>query len=139
MEAYVAGEYDIAFEAFSPLANEGYTNAQNLLGVMYRDGKGVEQDARQAAKWFSLAAKAGNANAQFNLATMYNKGIGVPKDYCHAYMWFNLAAAHGDTTASVNRDELEKSITSEQIAEAQRMMRRYLQNNEKISRIYHDI
>ena len=30
MESYVAGEYRIAFEALSPLADEGYANAQNL-------------------------------------------------------------------------------------------------------------
>ena len=106
---------------------------------MYHDGKGVEQDARQASKWCSHAAKAGNATAQFNLATMYNKGESMLKDYCHAYMWFNLATARGDTTASVKRDQLAKSMPPKQIAEAQIMTHRYQQKNEKIRRIYHNI
>ena len=30
-----------------------------MLGVMYRDGQGVKQDARKAEKWFDRAAQAG--------------------------------------------------------------------------------
>ena len=36
-------------------------------------------------------------------------------------MWFNLAAAQGNTVARRNRDTVEKQLTREQIADAQRL------------------
>ncbi len=35
-------------------------------------------------------------------------------------MWFNLAARNGDAVMASSRDRLEKGLTKEQIAEAQR-------------------
>jgi TPR repeat protein len=34
---------------------------------MYQQGQGVNQDDKQAVKWFRLAAKQGFAKAQYNL------------------------------------------------------------------------
>ena len=44
-----------------------------------------------------------------------------------AYMWWNLAAAQGNETAQMNKDRLEQSMTREQIAEAQRLSREWLE------------
>jgi TPR repeat protein len=52
---------------------------------------------------------------------MYYNGQGVPPDYVMAYMWYNLAAAQGDEGAITLRSVLEKKMTPEQIAEAQRL------------------
>jgi hypothetical protein len=41
-------------------------------------------------------------------------------------MWFNLAAAAGNDEAAKNRDAIEKLMTTEQIAEAQRRMPKHL-------------
>jgi TPR repeat protein len=70
-----------------------------------------------------MAAEQGNAKAQTNLGVMYANGQGVPQDYVLAHMWFNLAAAQGDPNGKGLRDLVAKSMTSEQIAEAQRMAR----------------
>jgi TPR repeat protein len=51
---------------------------------------------------------------------MFDNGIGVPKSNVDAYFWFNLAAAQGVDVAKTNRDIIEKEMTREQIAEAQR-------------------
>jgi TPR repeat protein len=48
-------------------------------------------------------------------------GHGAPQDYVRAYMWFNLAATSGNQEAAHNRDLLAGHMTSEQIAEAQRL------------------
>jgi uncharacterized protein len=49
----------------------------------------------------------------------------IRKDYVVAYMWKNLAAAQGDETASELKSLLEKGMTPEQIAEAQRLSREF--------------
>jgi len=70
-------------------------------------------------------ADQGNARAQFNLGNMYNGGDGVVQNYVQAHKWYNLAAADstGETheTAARNRSIVEKKMTPQQVAEAQRL------------------
>ena len=40
-------------------AEQGYADAQYGLGMMYEDGKGVEQDYVTAHMWFNIAAANG--------------------------------------------------------------------------------
>ena len=42
-------------------AEQGLAEAQNKLGALYGDGKGVPQDYTEAAKWYRLAAEQGLA------------------------------------------------------------------------------
>ena len=44
------------FEADHVVAEQGDARAQNNLGVMYDDGRGVPQDYAQAVKWYRLSA-----------------------------------------------------------------------------------
>lgn len=69
-----------------------------------------------------LAAK-GEAWAQYNLGLMYDKAHGVPMDHVRAHMWFNLAAVNGFDYAVKNRDIAAKTMTPQQIAEAQKLAR----------------
>ena len=100
-------------------AAQGNAAAQFNLGLMYEEGQGVEQDYAEAVKWYRLAAEQGNAAAQFNLGLMYYNGRGVPEDYIEAFAWFNLAAAQGRSGGAKNRDILRKSMTPQQIDQAQ--------------------
>ena len=95
-----------------------------MLGWCYQTGEGIPQDNEQAVKWYRKAAEQGNADAQNNLGVCYVKGEGVPKDTMFAYMWFNLAGATlGDARDA--RDSLSRTMTPEQIAEAQRLSREW--------------
>ena len=58
---------------------------------------------------------------------MYANGDGVPKDLLFAYMWFNLSAAQGNETAQSNNEIIEQQMTREQIAEAQRLSREWIE------------
>ena len=51
-------------------AEYGYALAQYRLGTIYHAGKNVEQDLKEAAKWYKLAAEQGNADAQINLGKL---------------------------------------------------------------------
>jgi len=56
---------------------------------------------------------------------MNYEGKGEPKDYVLAYMWITLAAAQGDENAAKGLETLEKELTPDQIAEAQRLAREW--------------
>ena len=42
-------------------------------------------------------------------------------------MWYNLSAAHGDEGAQARKEIIVRDMTREQIAEAQRMSREWLE------------
>ena len=48
--AYHSGDYEKAFREFLPLAEQGNTDAQNNLGVMYDGGKTLSQEITQNNK-----------------------------------------------------------------------------------------
>ena len=73
------------------------------------------------------AADQGFAQAQYNLGGMYARGFGVPADDVLAYMWVNLAAAQGILNSRQSRDLFAERMTREEIAEAQRMSREWLE------------
>ena len=74
-----------------PLAEQGVSHAQNVLGEIYMYGEGIPQDFDEAAKWFRRAAKQHHRRAQFMLGVLYWSGDGVAKDYDTAVKWFRLA------------------------------------------------
>ena len=55
-------------------AEQGYAEAQLLLGIIYDQGIGVTQDYAEAVTWYTKAAEQGYARAQYNLAAMYDEG-----------------------------------------------------------------
>jgi hypothetical protein len=51
----------------------------------------------------------------------------VEEDNVLAYMWHNLAVAQGNESAQEGKDIVEQQMTGEQIAEAQRLFREWLE------------
>ncbi len=108
-------------------AEQGYAGAQSSLGAMYATGRGVPQDETEAVRWLRLAAEQGYAPGQASLGAAYLLGGGVPEDLVAAHMWLDLAGAQssGDERDSYVelRDAVAALMSSEQIAEAQRLAR----------------
>jgi hypothetical protein len=102
------------------LAERGEAQAQFSLAMAYLNGRGVLQNFQTAFKWFDQAAQQNHAESQYRLGIMYRNGHGVGIDKTKAYVWFNLAAAQGHTRAAEERDRLLPTLTSDQIALAQR-------------------
>ncbi|MDE0392906.1 MAG: SEL1-like repeat protein [Rhodospirillales bacterium] len=94
--AYQAGDYGEAANAWRPLAEGGDAMAQFNLGLLYETGRGVAEDAAQAAAWYERAALQGVTRAQFNLALLHQTGRGVEKDGGQALYWLEVAARHGE-------------------------------------------
>jgi len=123
----VPEDYVEAVRLYRLAADQGHAFAQNNLGYLYHNGEGVPEDYAEAVRLYRLAADQGNSLAQSNLGLMYAQGFGVPEDIVLAYMWFNIAAAQGNEGARDNKDIAEQQMTREQIAEAQRMSREWLE------------
>ncbi len=51
-------------------ANAGHALAQNNLGVMYANGRGVEQSDVKAGEWYRKAAEQGDKTAQLSTRTV---------------------------------------------------------------------
>ena len=54
---------------------------------------------------------------------------GKPLDYVSAHKWFNLAALRGHKEARAYRAEVAREMSADQIAEAQRQARAWLQEH----------
>lgn len=100
--AYFEGDYATALSLWRPLAEQGVANAQNNLGILYRNGEGLLQDFDEARRWLQQAAAQGHARAQFSLGMMYDFGQGVAQNTPQALIWYQQAAAQGDADAQFN-------------------------------------
>jgi uncharacterized protein len=81
------------------LAQGGDASAQNELGLLYYEGKGVPQNHKRAKEWFDKAVEQGHSGAQVNLGTLYLRGEGAPQSGQMALFWFSRAAGQEDALA----------------------------------------
>lgn len=131
-------DYKEAVKWYRLAAEQGDVLAQLCLGTIYARGRGVAslggiypneqgvpKNHKEAAKWYRLAAEQGDVYAQTSLGLMYERGEGVPQDYVMSLMWLNIATANteGEKQEKLisSRNLMEKLMTAQQIAEAQRL------------------
>jgi TPR repeat protein len=104
-------------------AEQGQEVAQSNLAGMLQRGDGVAQDLENAAKWHLKAAEKGMSGSQFELGMMYASGQGVTRNLITAYAWFNISAADGKTEAITALETLQKSMSPDEVTQAQKMSR----------------
>lgn len=118
----VPQDYDQAMKWYRKSADQNTAGAQHSVGFMYHQGFGVLQDYDEAMKWYLKAAEGGHAEAQFNIGLMYLDGHGQQQDMVLSSMWFNVAVAFNHPGAAREcLDSISREMTSDQIAEAQRL------------------
>ena len=114
-----AGKFMEARAALWPAARSGNAEAEELIGIMYAMGLGVEQDYERAFEWYLRAAMKGHPGAQSGVAWYYEVGLGMPSiDLTRAYMWYVLSAIGNDPDAMISQEEVVKKMSSDQIAKA---------------------
>ena len=114
-----AGEFAQARELLAPAARSGNADAEELIGVMYAMGLGVERDDRRAFEWYLRSAMKGHPGAQSGVGWYYEVGRGMPApDLVRAYMWYVLSAIGGDPDAAISQEEVVKKMTREEIEAA---------------------
>ena len=75
---------------------------QDVLGMLYYHGLGINEDYIKSVRWYRKAAEQGHADGQYSLGVMYTNGQGVEKDYKQAVKWYRKAAEQGDADGQVN-------------------------------------
>jgi TPR repeat protein len=80
-------------------------------------------DYAPAMQLFRPLARAGNAKAQAAIGAMYRSGQGVVKSSARAFMWLSLASARGDAGAKAEAQELSRTMSAEELAQAREMMK----------------
>lgn len=108
---------------FKLAAAQGDADAQRSIGFMYKSGIVVTQDFAEALRWFKLAAEQGDATAMADIGGMYALGKDPILNIVKSHMWFNLSAAQGRELSAKARDALNKIMTSQEIATAQKLAR----------------
>jgi TPR repeat protein len=113
-------------------AEQGIAEAQVYIGMANWGGLGVTQNFVESAKWYRKAAEQGNSSGQWSLGRLYAAGEGVQRNYTLAHMWFNLAlsrqSSHWAEVRKLVLEDLDRvaaKMTPAQIADAQRMARKW--------------
>lgn len=121
-----AGDYQAAMAELLPAARAGNAEAEELIGVMYASGLGVERDDVRAFEWYLRASLKGHAGAQSGIGWYYEVGRGMPApDLVRAYTWYVLSAIGGDPDAAISQEEVVKKMSREQIEQANILIEDY--------------
>jgi hypothetical protein len=122
LEAYQTLSPDKAQAAklFQQAADRGHAGAQYYLGMIYEKGAGVPRDVAVALNWYRQAATNGYVEAGVTLGNFYSDGLEVKQDFAEAFVWYGVSAAQGNRLAEVFRKGMQRKLTAEQVAEAEK-------------------
>jgi hypothetical protein len=82
-------------EILEKKAKNGDAEFQHQVGECYYYGRSINQNYKEAVKWYTLAAKQGHPVAQSDLGHMYDFGYGVEANFHEAAKWYNRSAEQG--------------------------------------------
>ncbi len=103
-------------------ADSGHAAAQADYGLWVYQGRGMNPDATEAARWFAKSAQGGDQEGQFLYAFTLAKGEGVPRNYEEAYYWLLKSGESGvseyDQDRVVLRQRLEANVDPAILAKA---------------------
>jgi hypothetical protein len=118
-------------------AEKGDAEAQYFLGRKYEYAEGVPADHAEAAKWYEKSADRGYGPAQLAVARLYEFGLGVQQDDVQADVWYSVASSAEISgiaeRAVTSRENIEKRMTPEQIAEARKRAQDWKPNSPSAS------
>ena len=83
-------------------AANGDPSAEFEVGARLAEGKGTDQNFKEAAKWYQRSASKGFVQAQYRLGTLYERGLGLKADEERAKDWYLRAAEQGNVKAMHN-------------------------------------
>jgi len=119
-------KFEQAREMLLHAAQSGNADAEELIGVMYAMGLGVERDDERAFDWYLRSALKGHPGAQSGIGWYYEVGRGIPApDLVRAYTWYVLSAIGGDPDAAVSQQEVIKKMKPEEVAKAKLLIADY--------------
>ncbi len=104
------GEYDKAFEYYTKAAKLGDLTAHFNIGVMYRDGEGVEKDEEKEVYHLEKAAIGGHPDARYNLGGIEEENGRFDRAVKHWIIGAKLGDADSmkELWGSINKDTSPK-------------------------------
>ena len=113
------GKFEEAMKELLPAARSGNADAEELIGIMYAMGLGVQKDDFRAFDGYLRSSMKGHPGAQSGVGWYYETGRGMPApDLIRAYTWYVLSAIGGDPDAAISQEEVIKKMTPEEIKQA---------------------
>lgn len=83
-------------------AANGDPSAEFEVGARLAEGKGTNQNFKEALRWYQKSANQGFAQAQYRVGTLFERGLGVKADAARARVWYRRAAEQGSVKAMHN-------------------------------------
>jgi len=112
--AYIKEDYDTAIQIYSSLAEQGCSESQYTIGVMYLNGKGTKKNCDLAIKWFHESAERGHLRSQALLGDMYLEGECVAQDFAEAAKWRKKAFENDDSVSAATMACLTLTANAEE-------------------------
>lgn len=109
-------------------AEAGDPAAQNIMGILTRDGIGPSaegQDQAQAEAWFRQAAEQNEVKAQANLAHFMGVASPGSTNRVEALKWLLLAKDREEPTAEKTYDEISPTLPPDMEREARALVGRF--------------
>ena len=102
-------------------------HAQAKPTCSVRDGVNFHRQRNygKAFECWDQHASLGSSAAQFNIARMYILGEGVPRNKVEAFKWLTIADRSGRPEARKALDNIRKTMTPEQLEDAQKRIQRF--------------
>ena len=98
-DALSAEDYQTAAYYLSFFASNGDVRSQYNMGIMYRDGLGLEKNSRVALSWFLLAAEQNHMLANYAIGLLLRDGPADVKHPKRASLYLKEAAFLGHALA----------------------------------------
>ena len=118
-----------ALEYLGLAAAQGHAEAQYKLGVMHQNGWGVPMSEEAAAKMFRMAAEQGHIESAMGLGQLCAAEWSPLFDRAEAYKWFSIATNLGNMNAAVEREDLARKLTADEVIEIDGMVNIWLEGH----------
>lgn len=101
-----SGDLESAFNLYENCAFQGYSRAENNIGLMYEKGNPVKQSYVKAMNMYHQALEKGNPLASYNLARLFEDGLGVAANQEQAFKLYKSSALRGNINAQNKLGEM---------------------------------
>jgi TPR repeat protein len=115
-------DYKAAYPYLLTAAEAGHPDAQNIIGVMLENAKGVDMDAALAEQCYRKAAKQGHTKAQSNLGRILGPEVDDRERRLESLTWLLVATRKGEITAQRMLEEVREGVRSEDMARAEQLV-----------------
>lgn len=89
-----------SLEEIQSCVDQGNAYCLNVLGLLYKQGLGVEKNEEKTFNLIMEAAKKEFAAAEYNIGRFYMIGLGCDIDFDKARSWLTISADHGNQRAA---------------------------------------